>query len=87
MLRRPHLETGAAEVDRLDPQSRVSREPLPRTQVQILLEKPPDYWDKLPGCGLDQDTWNCGSCGARASEGLWIWGADTGLGRVGGERG
>ena len=81
LLRRPHLETGAAEVDCLDPQPRVSREPLPRTQVKILLEKPPDYWDKLPGCRPYQDTWNCGSCGARASEGIWIWGAHTGLGR------
>ena len=93
---RPHLETGATEVDCLDPQAKGPTEASAQDSSADLAGKAPRLLgqaaegcgnSKLPGCGLDQDTWNCGSYEARASEGLWIWGDDTGLGRLGGEKG
>lgn len=90
------LETREAEVDCLDPQAKGPAEASAQDSSADLAGKTPRLLgqaakgcgnDKLPGCRLDQDTWNCGSCEARASEGLWIWAANTGLGWRSGERG
>ena len=89
---RPHRETREAEVDCLDPQAKGPAEASAQDSSADLAGKAPRLLGqaakgcgnyKLPGCGLDEDTWNCGSCEARTSEGLWIWGANTGLGLPG----